>query len=214
GRFRLFRQLMTESLLLSLSGGVLGLIFALWSTRLLVGLLPQGQTPLVLNVSPDPRVLGFTFAVSIFTTLVFGLAPAWRATGSGSNLALNQERVRGRRRSRVEPGKAVAVVEIALCVQLLVGAGLFIWTLRNLTTMDTGFVRHNVLQIRINPDAARLPSSKWEPMYTEILRRVAAVPGVQAASLANRDLIESGTPRRGPVHFPGYTMKPDENRQL
>src|SRR5262249_40316370 len=160
----------TESLVLALLGGLLGLIFALWSTRLLVGFLPQGEVPIVLNVSPDPRVLGFTFVVSIFTALLFGLAPAWRATSSGINLALNQERARGRKMARVEPGKAVAVVEVALSVQLLVGAGLFIWTLRNLTTMDAGFVRRNVIQMRINPDGLRLPKSQWGPAYEETLR--------------------------------------------
>jgi predicted permease len=214
GRFRILRQLFTESLVLALFGGLLGLIFALWSARLLVGFLPQGEIPIALNVSPDPRVLGFTFVVSIFTALVFGLAPAWRATGSGISLTLNQERARGRKATHVEPGKAVAIVEVALSVQLLVGAGLFIWTLRNLTTMDAGFVRQNVIQVRINPDGLRLPRSQWGPAYEETLRRVTVVPGVQAASLTNRGLIEGGMTRSGPVHFPGYTMKPGESRQL
>jgi len=214
GRFRILRQLVTESLLLSFAGGVLGLLFALWSSRLLVGMLPQGPTPLALEIVPDLRLLGFTLAVSILTGLLFGLAPAWRATDLGINSSLNRERGQGKRVPRIEPGKAVVVAEVALSVQLLVGAGLFIWTLRNLATMDAGFERRNVLQMRINVDAAMLPRAQWSAVYEQIAARVAATPGVTDSSLVNRGLIESGMTRSGPVHYPGYTFKPGESQQL
>jgi predicted permease len=214
GRMRIVRQLLAESLVLSLAGGILGLGFALWSSRLLVNMLPQGQVPLALDVGPDPRVLGFTLGISLLTGMLFGLAPAWRATDLGLNLALNQERTRGRRMSRLDPGKAVVVIEVALSVQLLVGAGLFIWTLRNLTTMDTGFAPENVIQLRVSVDAASYPRPQWNTVYEQIASRVASVPGVTAASLCNRGLMESGMTRSGPVHFPDYTFKPGEGKNL
>jgi predicted permease len=116
--------------------------------------------------------------------------------------------------SRLEPGKAVVVVELALAVQLLVVGGLFITTLRNLTTVDAGFQRQNVLQVRIDLDAAGYPRTQWTPVYEQMAERIAAVPGVTAASLANRGLIENGLTRSGPVHYPGYTYRPEESRQL
>jgi predicted permease len=97
---------------------------------------------------------------------------------------------------------------------LLVGAGLFITTLRNLVTVDAGFTRQNVLQVRIDLDAAAYPRARWAPVYEQIVARVATLPGVLAASLVNRGLIETGLTRSGPVHYPGYTFKPGENRQL
>ena len=214
GRLRILRQLLAESLVLSLAGGLLGLLFALWCSRFLVGMLPQGQTPLALEIAPDRRVLGFTLAISILTGLLFGLAPAWRAIELAINSSLHQERSRGRRIPRLAPGKAVVVVEVALAMQLLVGAGLFIATLRNLVTVDAGFQRQNVLQVRIDLDAAAYPRAQWTPVYERIASRVSAVPGVTAASLVNRGLIENGVTRTGPVLYPGYTFKPGESRQL
>ena len=214
GRFRMVRQLLVESLLLSLSGGGLGVLFALWSSRLLVGMLPQGQVPVLLDIGPDHRVLGFTLAVSMFTGLLFGLAPAWRATGPATSGSLHHLRTQGVRTWRVTPGKAVVIVELALAIQLLVGAGLFIATLRNLTTLDAGFERQHVLQVRINLDAGGYPRSQWTAVYEHVAERIAAVPGVNAATLVNRGLIEAGMTRSGPVHFPGYAFPPGESRQL
>jgi hypothetical protein len=135
GRFRILRQLLTESLLLSLAGGGLGLAFALWSSRVLIGMLTQGQTPLPLEITPDPRVLAFTLGVSLLAALLFGLAPALRATRLGVHGALSQSRPTGRF-TRFELSKLVVVIEMALSVPLLIGAGLFIGTLRNLAKID------------------------------------------------------------------------------
>ncbi len=214
GRFRIVRQLLAESLVLSFAGGAFGLLFALWSSRLLVGMLPQEQVPLVLEIGLDHRVLGFTLAVSLLTGLLFGLAPAWRATGLNLHNGLNQQRAHGGRTSRLEPGKAVVVLELALAIQLLVVGGLFITTLRNLITVDAGFQRQNVLQVRINLEAGGYPRTQWTPVYEQLAERIAAVPGVIAASLANRGLIENGMTRSGPVHYPGYTFGTGESRLL
>ena len=214
GRFRILRQLLAESLLLSLAGGALGLLFALWSGKLLVDMLPRGQTPLALEIGPDHRVLAFTLAVSILTGLLFGLAPAWRATENAIGSALHSQRTHGAKPWRVDMGKAVVVIQLALAVQLLVGAGLFITTLRNLTGVDAGFRRQHVLQLRINLEAAAYPRAQWAPAYEQLAARVAAIPGVTASSLANHGLIESGMTSSGPVQYPGYTYRPDEGRNL
>lgn len=214
GRFRILRQLLAESLVLSFAGAALGLLFAVWSGRLLVGMLPQGQIPVLLDVGPDPRVLGFTLAVSLLTGLLFGLAPAWRATRSAANADLNHQRAHGGRASGLGTAKTFVVVELALAVQLLAGAGLFIGTLRNLDSVPAGFERQHVLQLRINVDATGYPRSQWASTYDQIAERVAAVPGVIASSLANCGLIEAGMTRSGPVHFPGYTFQPEDSRQL
>jgi predicted permease len=214
GRFRILRQLLVESLALSLAGGILGLVFAVWSGRLLVGMLPQGQPPVLLEIAPDPRVLGFTLTVCLLTGLLFGLAPAWRATQSAASADLKHQRTYGGRLAGLGTGKAVVVVELALAVQLLVGAGLFIGTLRNLVSVPAGFERQHVMQVRLNVDATRYPRSQWTSVYDQIAARLAAVPGVTASSLANRGLMEAGGTQSGPVYFPGYIFPPGASRQL
>jgi predicted permease len=214
GRFRILRQFLVESLVLSLAGGALGLVFAVWSGRLLVGMLPQGEPPLLLEIGPDTRVLGFTLAISMLTGLLFGLAPAWRAIRLTGNAGLNHQRTHGGGTPGLGNGKPVVVVEFALAVQLLVGAGLFIGTLRNLDSVPAGFDRQNVLQLGIDVDAAGLPRSQWTSVYDHLAGSIAAVPGVTASSLVNHGLIEAGMGRSGPVHFPGYTFQPGESRQL
>jgi predicted permease len=213
GRLRIMRQVLTESLVLSTAGGVLGLLIALWSSRMLVGMLPQGQIPLLLDVGPDHRVLGFALFISILTGLLFGLAPALRATEMGISGTFNHYRAHGGTKSRIQPYKTLVVVELALAVQLLVGAGLFINTLRNLNTLDPGFQRQHLLQVRINLDVPGYPPAQWTALYERVAKRIASVPGVIATSLASRGMIESGM-SRGPVHYPGYTFQPQESRQL
>ena len=108
----------------------------------------------------------------------------------------------------------MVVVEVALSVQLLAGAGLFIGTLHNLAAVNVGFARKNVLQIHISVDTARLPKSQWAAVYEQVANRVGSIPGVTAASLSNHGLIDPGITRSGPVHYPGYRFKPGESRQL
>jgi len=102
-----------------------------------------------------------------------------------------------------------------LAVPLLAGAGLYIDTLRNLTSLDAGFIKQNVLQARIDVDRARIPKSQWQTVYQQVVDRAAAVPGVRAVSLVNHGLIaDDGATSSGPVHFPGYQFQADESRNL
>jgi predicted permease len=206
-RSRIVRQLLTESLLLSIVGGAIGLAFALWSGRLLVRMLPPAPVPFSVNLAPDPRLLAFTFGLATLTGLLFGVAPALRETRAGMHEALKRER-------RFDLSRALVVAQIALAAPLVVGAGLFLGTLRNLVTQDAGFQRQNMIQVRVNPDGAQIPRDKWPALYGQVLERIKAVPGVRAASLANRGLMEDGLTASGPLTVPGYTFRSGEKRSL
>jgi predicted permease len=214
-RGRIVRQFLTESGMLAFSGGALGLLFAYWSGRSLLGTLPQPQGPIALDVTPDAHVLAFTFGASAVSALLFGLIPALRATRHNIGDAMKQTGGAAATRSGFHMDKLLAAVELALAVPLLAGAGLFIGTLRNLTTLDAGFIRQNVLQARIDVDRARIPKSQWQAVYDRLVERATAVPGVRAVSLANHGLIaQDGATSSGPVHFPGYRFQEGESRNL
>jgi predicted permease len=214
-RGRIVRQFLTESGMLALAGGALGLLFALWSGRVLLGALPQPQGPIVLDVTPDRRILAFTFGVSLVSALLFGLAPAIRATRHSMGNAMKQGGGTASAFPRLHLDKLFAAVELALAVPLLAGAGLFIGTLRNLTALDAGFIRQNVLQARIDIDRARIPKSQWQTVYEQVVDRAAAVPGVRAVSLVSHGLIAAdGATSSGPVHFPDYRFQEGESRNL
>ncbi len=182
-RSRIIRQLMTESLLLSISGACMGFLVALLGSKLLVRLLSTSDHPIDIDLSPDPTVLGFTIGVTVLTAFLFGFAPAFR----GTHLALNQvlkESARGALKSstRFHLGKALVAGQVALSLVLLAGAGLFLGTLRNLLTVDAGFSRHNILLVNANVQQAALGKPERIRTYREILERLRSLPGVMSAA--------------------------------
>jgi predicted permease len=186
GRWRVIRQLMTESICLSILGSTFGFVLALWGSRLLVHLLSTTAHPLEINLSPDPRVLAFTIAVTLLTALLFGFAPAVRAT----RIELNQvmkESARGavQGASRFNLSKLLVTVQVALSLLLLIGAGLFLGTLRNLLTLDAGFTRHNILLVSAEIHEAGVPNGQRIRTFDEILKRLRSIPGVVSASSSN-----------------------------
>jgi putative ABC transport system permease protein len=180
-RRRVVRQLMSESLLLSILGAMGGLFFAVWGSRLLVRFLSKTGSKLQLDTAPDLRVLAFTMGVAIVTGLLFGLAPALSATSVSPNNAL-KERARGMAGGRFGLSSALVTGQVALSLMLLVGAGLFLGTLRNLLTIDLGFSLHNVLLVRADMMQTNVPKEQRPRMYREIVERLRGVPGVQSAS--------------------------------
>jgi putative ABC transport system permease protein len=183
GRARVIRQLMTESLLLSLFGTAAGLVLALWSSRLLIHLLSTTRHPLDIDLSLDARVLAFTAGVAVLTAILFGFAPAFRATRVELNQVMKENtRAALRASGRFSLGKALVAGQVALSLVLLVAAGLFLGTLRNLWAVDPGFTRHNVIIIAANTEQAGVPMAKRLNAYREILDRLRALPGVAAAA--------------------------------
>ncbi len=193
GRGRVMRQLMTESLLLSILGAGGGLLFAVWGSHLLVRLLSKTGDELQLDVAPDLRVLTFTIGVAILTGLLFGLAPALRATNVLPNQML-KEHARGMvaGSSRFNLGKALVTGQVALSLMLLVGAALFLGTLRNLLNTDLGFSRHNVLLVGANMLQADVPKTQRSGVYREIVERLREIPGVASASSSDITPITGG----------------------
>jgi len=182
-RWRLIRQLLTESVLLSLGSGVLGIFLAIWATGFFLSLLPPMGLPFALDLSPDRRVLGFTLLLSLLTGIGFGLAPALQATKPDLAQALKDEMATsGYRRARLR--SLLIVVQIALSTLLLIGAGLLIRSLRHAQTLDPGFDAERVMTLSFDTQLLRYDATKSETFQQELLRRVVALPGVQAASIA------------------------------
>jgi predicted permease len=191
GRWRLFGQLFVENVLLALIGGACGLLLARWATALLVAFMSTGRTPIVLDLAPDPRILGFTAAISILTGILCGLMPAFRATRVDVIAGLRRQ---GRDQSGggnwVRPGKTLVVSQVALCVLLLFGAGLFVRSLQNIDAQDDGFNRDRVHIIRLEPRGSDQrsvagASERLDGIYRDLIRRVESIEGVRSASLAH-----------------------------
>jgi predicted permease len=205
GRPRLIRQVLTESLLLSVLGGSLGLLFAFWSARGLVGFLERS----VLDVSPDLRLLAFTLAVSILTGLLFGAAPAVQACRSNLSSALKNGLDDDAPRRRWELQNLLVVGQVAISLILLVGTGLFVQTLSNLRNLDAGFRAENVLLVSLDPGLSRYGPERTKNFYDRLLERVAALPGVRSASQADQPLLV-GSYIDG-LNVKGWTAPPGED---
>jgi putative ABC transport system permease protein len=185
-RWRLIRQLLAESLLLALTGGALGLLLAAWGKDLLLALSPA-DLPRAVEVSIDARVLVFTFLLSLLAGIVFGLAPAWQATKTDLNAELKEggrDGSGGKAQGRVR--NALVVIEVALSLMLLIGAGLLIKSLARLQSVSPGFDINNLLAVRVS-----LPPSRYSKpeavkvFYEKLAPRLAAVPGVESAGVSN-----------------------------
>ncbi|HEX8635621.1 MAG TPA: ABC transporter permease [Pyrinomonadaceae bacterium] len=185
GRMRIIRQLLTESLLLSVMGGALGLLFAMWGIDALLAALPEDVPRLIVaGIGLDAPVLVFTLGVSILTGLLFGLAPALQASKSNLNETLKDggRTSAGVGRQRVR--NLLVVSEVALSLLLLVSAGLLIKSFMRLQQTDLGFDPENVLTLRVPlPEARYKENGQVENFWDELLRRVRALPGVESAGL-------------------------------
>jgi putative ABC transport system permease protein len=204
-RRRVMRQLMSESLLLSVLGAAGGLFFAVWGSRLLVRFLSRTGSELQLDTAPDLRVLAFTMGVAVLTGLLFGLAPALRATSVSLHNVL-KEHARGMAGGRLGLGRVLVTGQVALSLMLLVGAGLFLGTLRNLLSTDLGFNRHNVLLVPADMMQANVPREQRTRVYRDIVERLRAIPGVASASSSMVTPI-SGSTWNEDVNPEGYSPK-------
>jgi putative ABC transport system permease protein len=181
GRWRIVRQLMVESLLLALVGGVLGFALSIWALRLLLTSIPI-QLPFWMNFSVDLRVLGFTILITVLTGLLFGIAPALQTSRVDLNDTL-KEGGRGTVGARGRSRSLLVVTEIALSLMLLVGAGLMIQSFLRLRSVNVGLDPTNILVTSLHlPGAKYREDEQRAAFFKQLLERVRALPGVQAAS--------------------------------
>ena len=199
-RLRLIRQLLTESALLAILGGGLGLLFAAWGKGALIALLTANWNEHAIGASLDLRVLGFTALASVLTGILFGLAPALRATRIELTPMLKENPGSGGS-SRSRLSKTLVVTQVALSLVLLAGAGLFVRTLRNLNQIDAGFNRDNLLMFRVT---TRYEASRRANLYQQITERIAALPAVRAVSSSQYPLL-AGSYSSKDVTIPGST---------
>lgn len=196
GRFRVIRQLLTESLLLSSLGGVLGILFGVWGMRVLTLLLANGDAKFTLHAELNWHVLSVAVALSLLTGLLFGLAPAMQSTRVDLVSAIKETgfgQPTGRRSPLRIPLSPVLIVgQIAVSLLMLVAAGLFVRTLANLQSVELGFNRENILLFHLNARQAGRPSAEMAGFYGDLLTQFKRIPGVLEASLSNQSLIEAG----------------------
>ncbi len=211
-RGQLVRQLLTESVLLSLIGGVIGIGLAVALTRGLIALIPQ-QQPLLIQPTPDLRILGFTFALTLVTGVVFGLLPALRASkpdqwatlkdtggavaGTGGSLFLR---------------KGLVAAQVALSFLLLFGAGLFVRSLQNLQTTDTGIEMENLITFRLSPALSGYEDQQAVNFYSELLERLNSSAGVKSAALASVGIL-AGDEWDSTTGVEGHDAKDGEDMQ-
>jgi len=186
-RGRVVRQLLTESGLLAIVGGGLGIAVASFSSGMLVNLISSGadaSEAIALDLGTSWRVLAFTTLVTVTTTLLFGLAPAFRAAVVEPNLTMNasSNRVTG---SGGHLASALVAAQVSLSLLLLIGAGLFVQTLQNLRTFDRGFRHEGVLLVGVDATRAGYDGPRLRAFYQQVLANAERLPGVTAASLSS-----------------------------
>lgn len=212
-RSRIARQSLIETLLLSIGGGVAGLAVAFGATRVLIAFVSQGSAWIGMSPAPSSRVLGFTLAVSVLTGILFGVGPAIAAARISAHDSLSstsRTSLGGRGRSSRWWPKSLVAGQVTLSLLLLVAAGLFLQTLRNLQLQDYGFERTFLLMAQFDAKLAGYTPLRTPDLHQRLLDRLSAIPGVQSAALASTPPISTGNWRSN-ISIAGYTPAPKEN---
>jgi len=209
GRRRLIAQLLAESILLSAAGGLAGLGLAVLMDKALIGFLPVAVTPVNLTSTPDARVLGFTLAVSVLTGLLFGLVPALQSTRPELAGTLKDQAGAVVGGTSVLLRKSLVVAQVALSLLLLIGAGLFVQSLKNLKGVNPGFQTDNLLSFAVNPTLNGYSDERCFEFYRQLADHLTAVPGVSSAALAIMPVLD-GNEWDSTVTVEGYSTKQGE----
>jgi len=207
GRFRVVRQLLTESVMLASLGGAFGVLFAIWGVRALTFLLSNGHENFTLHAELNWNVLGVTAALSVVCGLLFGLAPAIQSTRPDVMPALQNGRGGGPRRGAQH---VLVVAQIALSFLILVAAGLFVRTLNNLHSVQLGYARENILLFSLNARQAGHRDPEIVTFYTDLRKRFESIPGVSSATLSQSSIINAGRAGqaiRGPMKIGAVTIE-------
>src|SRR5262245_45411675 len=194
GRFRVVRQLLTESVMLASLGGALGVLFAIWGVRSLTLLLSNGQQNFTLRAELNWNVLGVTAALSVVCGLLFGLAPAIQSTRPDVMPALKDGRGAGPRR---RAHQILVVAQMAISLLLLFAAGLFVRTLNKLHSVQLGYARENILLFSLNARQAGHRGPQIATFYADLRRRFESIPGVSSATHSQSSIINAA--RTGPA---------------
>ena len=212
-RMRLVQQLLTESVLFALAGGVLGVLLAVWGSKALIALTGG----VALDARMDGRVLGFTAVLALATAIIFGLLPAMRATRVTLATAL---RAQGRGVSSGERGtgrfglgKVLVVAQVALSVLLLVGTGMLVHSMQRLQTTDIGVARDQLLLVHVDAQRAGYKDARLAALIRDLTARAAAIPGVTAATMSENGIF-SGTESGTNVQVEGFTPRSDADSNI
>ena len=208
-RGRIVGQLLVESVMLAAIGGALGLGLAAWTTRFLIGFLPSTNTAHAIAGSLDYRVLTFNFALSLVTGLIFGLVPALRSTAP--NLAPTlKDQVGAVVGGGVRLRKGLVVAQVTVSILLLIGAGLFIRSLRNLRLLDLGLKTENLIAFNVSPTLSGYTPVRTKQFNKQLVERISAMPAISGVAFAQMGLLE-GNEWDSSMSIEGYEPKPGEN---
>jgi len=208
GRWRVIRQLLTESVMLSVLGGVLGVLFAYWGAHSILSFVSSNQPrPLGFAVGVDLRMLGFTIGVSLLTGILFGIAPTLRSVRVDVTPTLKEGAANfassGHARGKwFSVGNALVVAQVALAIVILVGAGLLVRTLQNLRSVDVGFDSHNIVIFGVDPTLIGYKGEQVDAFYRDLQGRFSETPGVKSASYSMLPLLSDFLMMTG-FHWPG-----------
>ena len=214
-RFRLVRQLLTESFLLAMVGAGMGIVLAFWADSLLlrmVGGVARSPAALQLNLHPDGRVLAFTALVTLLTAVLFGLFPSLHATrlSLSTRMKSTGSAPAGESLGRRLPlNKTLVVAQVSFSLVLLIAAGMFVHSLAKLRAVNLGYNSENLLLFRVNAAAGGYKGPAATRLYQDLLARISAVPGLRGVAVSHNGLFshsESGDP----IAVEGYTPKPGE----
>jgi putative ABC transport system permease protein len=214
GRWRLVRQLLTESFLLALLGGIAGVIFAQWTLGALVGSLKQGIGVAGLETRIDPRVLVFALGISVLTGVLFGLGPALRATRTSLQSTLKDQGASvSNAKSNVQLRKWLMISQVALTTMLLASAGYFVKSLMNLEHQNLGVKVDHVVQFSVAPSLNRYTTQQTVALLDRIREAAAVLPGVRGVGVV-REALFQGNDWGSNLTIEGYTAGPDEDMQV
>jgi predicted permease len=208
GRARLISQLVIETLVIALLDGIVGMGIAWWGVRVLLTFFPRREGQLQFDLTPDWRLLVFSFGICLLVGLLCGIAPAIQTTRPNLSSALKNESAAAGR-IRFDLKRALVVLQVAVSLLLLIGAGLFVRSLSNLKSLDAGFNREGVLLVNTQPRGLGYKSQRTRDYYDRVVERLRSVPNVRVASLANITPLAQSRWNSG-ISVEGYVRPADE----
>jgi predicted permease len=208
-RSRIVSQLLVESLMLALAGGAAGLALAVWMDKTLLNFLPTGDAPLILSTAPDWRILSFNLGVSLVTGIIFGLVPALQSTRPQLAGTLKDQVGSIAGGTSVGLRKTLVTAQVTLSLLLLIGAGLFIRSLKNLKDLDPGFHTANLIGFAVDPPMNGYKQERSLDLYRQLRDNLNALPGVESSGLAIIPVL-SGDEWDSSMAVEGFQHKPSE----